>query len=181
MTTYQHRTGRALLPLGAGLILAAGLLSACHSTMPMVAVEVEPDALSAMAGHWEGSYESEQNGREGRVEFRLTARGDTAQGEVLMLPALVNEPYQGSARGEPTEGRPARIPVSLAIRFVRIEQGQVLGTLDPYIDPDCGCQVTTNFIGSIDGDDVRGIFAIRGQKSWLAFGEWRAHRMHRTR
>jgi hypothetical protein len=163
-----------------GLILLAALIVACQPTMPVVAVKVEPGVLGGMAGSWEGSYESEANGREGTVRFELTAMGDTARGEVMMLPAWTTEPYQGSARGEPRDQRLPREPVLLQINFVEINEGQVLGTLTPYIDPDCDCRVTTNFIGSIDGDHVRGIFAIRGMNSWLAYGEWRAHRVHHT-
>lgn len=161
------------------LVLLAGLTAACHSPMPVVSVEAEPDLLQEMVGRWEGTYESEENGREGTVQFELTATGDTARGEVLMMPAWTSEQYQGSARGEPRDRRPVREPVRLPIRFVRIQQGQVLGTLDPYIDPDCDCKVTTNFIGSVDGDDARGVFAIRGMKTWLAMGEWRAQRVRR--
>jgi hypothetical protein len=161
------------------LALLATLTPACHSRMPAVAVEAKPDALQGMVGRWEGTYESEGNGREGTVQFELSAAGDTARGEVTMLPAWTSEPYQGSSRGEPRDRRPVREPTILPIRFVRIEQGQVLGTLDPYIDPDCGCRVTTNFIGSVDGDEARGVFAIRGMKTWLAYGEWRARRVHR--
>jgi hypothetical protein len=153
------------------------VLSACHPPMPKVAVEGDPGAIDALAGQWEGSYESEKNGREGTIQFSLAAAGDTARGEVLMMPAWSSEPYQGSARGEPRERRPVREPTVLTIRFVRAQQGQVLGTLDPYIDPDCDCRVTTNFIGSVDGDEARGVFAIRGMKSWLAYGEWRARRV----
>ena len=94
-----------------------------------------------------------------------------------MMPNLSREPYQGSARGEPRERRPVREPSVLTIRFVRAQHDQVLGTLDTYIDPDCDCRVTTNFIGSVDGDEARGVFAIRGMKSWLAYGEWRARRV----
>jgi hypothetical protein len=162
------------------LALLAGVV-ACNPPMPKVSVEGEPEAIDALAGRWEGSYESEKNGREGTIQFDLTAEGDTARGEVLMMPAWSSEPYQGSARGEPRERRPVREPAILSIRFVRAQQGQVLGTLDPYIDPDCGCRVTTNFIGSVDGDEARGVFAIRGMQSWLAYGEWRARRVRATR
>lgn len=161
------------------VVLLAGLSGACHSTMPVVAVKAEPGMLTQMSGAWEGSYESEANGREGTIRFELTADGDTARGEVMMLPAAM-EPYQGSAPGATHETRPLREPVLLQINFVEMDEGQILGTLAPYIDPDCDCRVTTNFIGSIDGDSVRGIFAIRGMNTWLAYGEWRAHRVHRT-
>lgn len=159
------------------LILVA--LLGCHSAMPTVAVQGERDDVRAMAGMWEGSYESEQNGREGTIQFELRAAGDTARGEVLMLPAAqADYQYQGSApRGQQNDARPVRTPALLPIKFVRFRPEQVLGTLDPYTDPDCNCEVTTSFIGSIDGNEARGVFAIRGRGTWLAYGEWRAHRV----
>lgn len=153
------------------------LLLACHSPMPQVTVQGDPGWVAELVGRWEGSYESEQTGREGTLQFELTAVGDTARGEILMLPALGEEPYQGSNRGEPRERRPVRTPTLIPIRFVKVEEAQVLGQLDGYYDPSCRCQVTTSFIGSVDGDEIRGIFAIRGQHTWLAYGEWRAHRV----
>lgn len=166
---------------GPALITALALLMGCSSKMPTVTVEGDPGWIVAMAGRWEGTYESEQTGREGTLQFELSGVGDTARGEILMMPAWTDEPYQGSSRGEPRERHPLRTPTVLPIRFVKIDEGQVLGRLDPYFDPDCNCQVTTSFIGSIDEEQVRGIFAIRGMKSWLAFGEWRAHRVSKAR
>lgn len=170
-----HPTRRRTGQLMGFLILS--LAAACHSAMPTIDVEAEAGVAPTMAGRWEGSYESEQNGREGTIQFELAAKGDTARGEVLMMPAWSSEPYQGSARGQPQDRPPVRMPTLLPIHFVRIQWGQVLGTLDPYNDPTCDCQVTTNFIGSVDDDEAHGIFAIRGAKTWLAYGEWRAHRV----
>lgn len=161
------------------LVLLAGLLAGCHSAMPTVTVQGDPESIATLAGRWEGTYESEKTGREGTLQFELTRAGDSARGEILMMPAWTDEPYQGSQRGEPRERRPVRTPTLIPITFVKIEDGQVLGQLDPYIDPDCDCRVTTSFIGSVDGDQVRGIFAIRGMKTWLAYGEWRAERVKR--
>lgn len=159
------------------IALLALLLLGCSPPMPRVAVEGDPGWIAALAGRWEGTYESETTGREGVLAFELSAAGDTARGEILMMPAWTDEPFQGSNRGEPREPRTVRPPKPLQIHFVRIEEGQVLGRLDPYTDPNCRCEVRTSFIGSIDGDEIRGIFAIRGLKTWLAFGEWRAHRV----
>lgn len=166
------------MPKQLSAILVVLAVTACHSAMPTVTVQGEVDDVRAMAGQWEGSYESEQNGREGTIQFELTAAGDTARGEILMLPVVRDDyQYQGSARGEQNDTRPIRTPSLLPIKFVRFRPEQVLGTLDPYIDPDCDCQVTTSFIGSVDGNEARGVFAIRGRGNWLAYGEWRAHRV----
>jgi hypothetical protein len=170
-----QRAARHLFLAGLGSFLVA-----CHPPMPAVTVQGDPGWIAALTGRWEGTYESEKTGREGTLQFELSRLGDTARGEIMMMPAWSDEPYQGSNRGEPRARPPVRTPTLIPIKFVKIEEGQVLGQLDPYIDPDCKCRVTTSFIGSIDGDDVRGIFAIRGMKTWLAYGEWRAHRVAPT-
>jgi hypothetical protein len=49
----------------------------------------------------------------------------------------------------------------LHIRFVRAEGGIVNGRLEPYRDPQCGCQLTTVFRGMLKGDTLSGSF-----RSW---------------
>jgi hypothetical protein len=45
----------------------------------------------------------------------------------------------------------------LTVHFVRSEGRRVIGVLDPYIDPDCACRMTTTFEGAFtDGHTVEG-------------------------
>ena len=39
-----------------------------------------------------------------------------------------------------------------------VEGGAVQGTMDPYHDPQCDCQVNTTFVGRISGDTIEGTF-----------------------
>ena len=63
----------------------------------------------------------------------------------------------------------------LSIRFVRAEGETVTGTLDPYWDPDCSCEVTTTFIGAIFGDRIAGTFTSMRTAGRVS-GTWKATR-----
>jgi len=52
---------------------------------------------------------------------------------------------------------------------------KVTGTLDPYRDPDCGCEVTTTFSGEVHGDRVGGTFT-SSRTAGRVFGTWKATR-----
>lgn len=47
----------------------------------------EPSAVDALAGEWIGSYHGDQTGRTGSITFRVSEDGDSAFGDVLMVPA----------------------------------------------------------------------------------------------
>ena len=68
-------------------------------------------------------------------------------------------------------------PQVLAIRFVHLMGGEVVGELDPYRDPDCGCLLRTTFRGEVDGDAVLGTFASEAEHPYHdAEGTWQAVR-----
>jgi hypothetical protein len=47
----------------------------------------------------------------------------------------------------------------LTIHFVRKEGKNVVGTLDPYRDPECACQVSTTFQGTFrDSGTIEGTY-----------------------
>lgn len=150
--------------------------AACGPAMvPPVEVQGARDDVSALAGAWAGEYESPQAGRGGSIVFRLSADGDTAVGDVVMMPRA------GIVAVPPPEGdhSPVRAapPRELTIRFVRVDGGRVTGTLDPYADPDCGCAVTTTFEGTLRGDVIEGTFITRGPPPHgEATGTWRVQR-----
>jgi len=155
-----------------GLILAtAGLTAACSATLPPVRLGGDSGSIAAMAGEWRGEYASGENGRSGSILFRLSAAGDSAFGDVLMMQRQPAALAIGSAAA-PEAGGMAR---PLTIRFVRIADGRVSGVLDPYPDPDCGCVVTTVFEGTVRGDRVRGTYTVKGSSSTIT-GRWSAER-----
>ena len=63
----------------------------------------------------------------------------------------------------------------LKIEFVQIKGGQVKGTIAPYNDPRCNCQVATSFVGSVTGDEISGSFETKVQDQ-VQSGSWHVTR-----
>jgi hypothetical protein len=145
----------------------AGAGSACSSTpknpAPDVPIGGAASDISAMAGRWEGIYSSEATGRTGSIVFDVKGGKDMAKGDVLMVP-------KGAAA--PTS---SAMPQVLSISFVNAEGGVVRGTMDPYHDPDCNCEVQTTFEGIRRGDSMEGTFTTTGAAT-VATGKWSMHR-----
>ena len=138
-------------------------------------IEGAPAELSALAGRWEGEYDSPATGRLGSIVFDLTAGEDHAHGDVLMIPSGSTTPYGRVPRtgGEPAS--PGPTSQLLTIRFVKAEAGKVSGTLDPYWDPSCSCEVTTTFVGEVRGDAISGTFSST-RNAGRVFGTWKVTR-----
>jgi hypothetical protein len=121
--------------------------------------------VAALTGQWDGSYASATTGRSGSISFTLTTRGDSAYGDVVMIPRGFNRPLQ--AWNQPA-GQAAAQPRStvLTINFVRAAAGggRVSGTLAPYADPETGAKLFTTFEGRLSqgGDTIAGTFTTRG-------------------
>ena len=156
-------------------LAALVLLPGCSSTPPPVPVEGTAGDLSALAGRWEGEYESPATGRLGSIVFDLTAGADHANGDVLMVPRGSTTPYGPVPRSGEETATPEATSQILTIRFVKAEGGKVSGTLDPYWDPDCKCEVTTTFVGDVRGDTVSGTFA-SSRNAGRVFGTWKVNR-----
>ena len=140
-----------------GIVAAIVALAACQGAQPPVPVMGD---VAALAGRWEGEYGSRETGRAGSILFTLEPGTDTAHGEVLMVPReleLPPSPRPGDPEG--LDRRLAQPPQALPISFVRATDGRVEGRLAPYRDPDCGCLLTTSFIGRlIDASTFEGTF-----------------------
>jgi hypothetical protein len=92
-----------------------------------------------------------------------------------MIPRGSTGAYRPAPRPtrEPTgSAAPAEV---LSIRFVRAEGETVNGTLDPYWDPDCSCEVTTTFVGAVSGDRIAGTFTSMRTAGRVS-GTWKATR-----
>jgi hypothetical protein len=91
----------------------------------------------------------------------------------------------GGTTGNPDWRMPAHAeaPVNtpLFIRFVAVEGNQVIGVLDTYRDPDCGCQLITTFRGFLSGDVIEGTFESAGEGAHHLpqSGRWRVERLRR--
>ena len=157
------------------LVAGAWAASSCASSMPApVPVSGSPAQIQALAGTWTGNYSSAATGRDGTIRFILAAGSDTAHGDVFMVPR------------KPTQGTPPRngvvvnlppTPSTLHIAFVHAAGDSVIGTLDPYPDPNCGCTLATWFEGRLRGDRIQGKYTSRNTETGeRTFGEWSVRR-----
>ncbi len=158
-------------------LLAVLLLAGCRYHPVPVPVQAERGALAGLAGEWTGTYVGEQTGRTGNITFRITERGDSAFGDVLMAP--VDGVYARPVDAPGEHLRHAGSPQLLSIAFVALAGRRVRGTLEPYVAPDCQCRVRTTFTGTIAGDIVSGTFVTRTEDGVEQTGRWRVTREHR--
>ena len=143
-------------------LLAAALASSCSSSNPAPPVPVAGD-LAALAGRWVGEYSSEATGRAGSIVFELKSGDKVARGDVLMVPKDAKDP--------------GVMPQMLNINFVNAAGGVLRGTMDPYRDPGCDCQVETTFVGRLSGDTIEGTFTTTPSgNAPITTGRWKMTR-----
>ena len=164
--------------LSAVLVLATGLVVACSSSnpSPQVPISGERSDIASLAGRWEGEYSSEATGRTGSIVFELKSGDTVARGDVLMIPKGARESAPPSSLPG-TSDTLATMPQVLNISFVSASGGTLDGTMDPYRDPACDCQVRTTFVGKISGNTIEGTFTttpVAGGQS--ATGRWKMTR-----
>jgi len=162
------------LPLFLLLAGAALGVPACSSSSsnpaPTVAVGGAKSDVSALSGTWEGEYSSEATGRSGSIKFEFKS-GKVGRGDVLMVPKGGFAP--APAGSDPT----TTMPQILMINFVNAEGGVINGTMDPYTDPTCSCEVQTTFVGTIAGDTIAGTFtSTPNGAAPITTGRWRVSR-----
>jgi hypothetical protein len=163
------------------LVLTLLATAACETERAAIPIAADPGQRSALVGEWHGGYESPSTKRSGSIVFFLVEGEDHAHGDVLMIPAGSSEPYRPSA-GSADVVALRRGPQLLTIRFLRAKEGQISGSLDPYWDPDCDCQVQTSFVGEVRGDRIVGTFtAVSGRPGvGRSTGWWEVHRKKPT-
>jgi len=155
-----------------------GLLLACSAPRPNpVPLVGAARDVAALEGQWDGSYSSAATGRSGSISFALTATGDSAFGDVVMIPRGLGRPLQAwNNAAAPADAASPR-PAVLTINFVRVAEGHVTGTLAPYADPETGVQLFTAFEGLLRGDVIEGTYTTRAGRSVDSqTGEWRVTR-----
>ena len=145
----------------------------CALNPAPVPVEGPKEDVRALVGEWVGEYRSIETGRSGSIMFTLAAGSDTAFGDVVMVP---KEP--GMIQHDAMPGAARQAQQVLTIRFVRVVDGTVVGTIDPYPSPDCGCQLLTTFRGQLVGNRIEGTFTIHhsGHEMVAQKGSWWASR-----
>jgi hypothetical protein len=158
-------------------LLGALQLVSCGGSTPPVTVVGTASDIQALSGTWYGDYSSPITGRSGSILFELRAAGDSAFGRVVMTPH--------GATGALAPWRDARMPQStapteLTIRFVRITNERITGSLTPYADPSSGEPLFTVFEGQAAGDTISGTFTTRsGPGPDHPTGQWRVVRSRR--
>ena len=154
-------------------------LAACTAHQPPVPVVGPASDIAALVGEWSGEYSSDETGRSGSISFVLAARGDTAHGDVIMIPRGFNQPLRAVPNQAPSAAERPRAE-ALTISFVRVSGNEVSGVLAPYRDPECGCVLATRFIGWLRADTIAGAYFSHHERSETeAQGRWKVVRKPR--
>jgi hypothetical protein len=164
-------------------VAAAALAAGCAARPIAIPVIGPLPEVNALVGDWSGEYSSGETGRSGNIAFSLGSGDDAAIGSIVMMPRPSNDAVPFSAntdRPVVRTGMPQDAGDLLTIRFVRMEGNQLIGTLDPYRDPEDGCKVTTMFRGEFkNADTIEGTFTTVGTEvgHTPSSGKWRVTRL----
>jgi len=130
-------------------------LIACGGSQKEVTMQGSDLDLARVAGEWQGAYSGNESGRSGPVSFSLEVGSHTAEGTVMM------------------GAKP------LKIAFVKVNRNEIKGTIAPYTDPQCSCEVETSFLGTLVDDEIAGTFESRvSATGQLQSGTWSVQRKH---
>ena len=148
----------ASLPRAIGSLLLAALAVSCSSSStpqspaPVIPTGGEKQSLSALAGHWEGTYTNPGNGRTGTIILDFKSGGEEARGDILMVPPGSN------AKPTSVEESVRTMPQIYEINFIQAEGNMLNGTVGPYEDPASHCSAHSVFGGTLQGDTIAGTF-----------------------
>lgn len=157
-------------------ILALTVLTACAWKRTPVPIISDDGSSALLVGTWSGEYSSGETGRSGSISFEMSSEKDTAYCDVVMVPKA--RTFQIAAQEQsPQIINPQAFAQPLKIRFIRLGEGRVSGTLDPYLDPECDCPVSTTFDGNMTGANIiEGTFITRGADVPTSTGTWKVKR-----
>ena len=154
------------------LALAASACAASRTPVPIVGPSAD---ISALTGEWVGDYSSVQSGRSGSISFTLRAQGDSAFGDVVMIPTGMNRSLAPWS-GQPAGAQPGPRSEVLTIRFVRVMRDTVSGALAPYADPQTGARLSTSFVGALKGNTISGTYTTHLPSGETQTGRWTVQR-----
>jgi hypothetical protein len=146
-------------------------LTACSSHPMPVLLQGEPMPVASLGGDWSGQYSNGAASRHGSLKLFIGEGADSTFGDVTMIDAL-GERLQPADEG-PAHRAHTRLAQVLRVDLVRDAAGEVTGTLEPYIEPECLCTVTTTFTGTVVGDTIRGTFVTRNASGESRDGQWK--------
>lgn len=159
--------------------LIGGLLVAVAAgcrTVPQMPVQLQgdPQSIAWLAGAWTGEYWGGAGGRGGSLTFTLRAGTDSLYGDVTMIDPR-GQPIR-SADPMDVHAQHVRSPQQLRIDFVAAHADTVRGVLEPYVNAECDCTVTTTFLGRVQGAHITGTFQTRSAGRVIGEGEWEMRR-----
>ena len=154
-------------------------IAACASRQPEIELTSSDFDLNPLVGEWRGNYSSSETGRSGTIAFTLRAGEAAASGNVVLLPRADSSFAANHAPIDPSATGSRQV---LTIHFVRKEGSNVVGTLDPYRDPECACEVSTTFRGAFRGrTTIEGTYTTvpSAPGSKVTSGTWKVTRVKR--
>lgn len=158
------------------VIAVAGVAASatgCARRTPEIELTSSDFDLNPLVGEWRGDYSNPETGISGTIAFTLRAGESSASGNVVMIPRSADSSLASAA---------AVARSVIKINFVRKEGRKVTGSLDPYRDPDCACQVTTTFEGAFtDARTIEGTFTTVPSQTGhnVTGGKWKVTRLKR--
>lgn len=158
-------------------VVALMVLTACAWKRTPVPIISDNGSAALLVGTWSGEYSSAETGRSGSITFDMASEKDTAYCDVVMVPKV--RTLQAATREQPGVQvvQAELFPQPLKVRFIRLGEGRVSGTLDPYLDPDCSCPVKTTFEGRItSANTIEGTFITSGTGVQTSSGTWKVNR-----
>lgn len=151
----------------------AGSIAGCSTRPPEIELSSSDFDLNPLVGEWRGSYTNPAAGRSGTIAFTLRAGESSASGNVIMIPNSAHDSLASDA---------ALARSVLKISFIRKQGRKVAGSLDPFRDPECACQVTTTFEGGFtDANTIEGSFTTVPIQTGanVTGGKWKVTRVKR--
>lgn len=179
MKSVAYKSSRGPVSTQLTLVFAVAvlllLLSGCKTVQNPIPVYGTSEDTSQLLGEWFGEYTSQEANRHGVIYFKLDVDSDSAFGEVIMKQGQWEHDYAENI-GSP-DHRPSEM---LTIRFVQVGIDRVMGRLDDYNDPVCGCPLHTMFEGHVEGDRIEGVYVTHGDEFHMTTsGEWWVDRYER--
>ena len=161
-------------------LMLALAVAGCEWRRTPVPIISDIGSTGLLVGSWAGEYNSTQTGRSGSISFDLASEKDTAYCDVVMVPSIQTLRIATNTGTEGPTVRPQPTAEPLKLRFIRLGEGRVTGTLEPYKDPDCGCLVTTTFEGKFSATNtIEGTYVTTGSGfRQQTGGRWKVKRQN---
>jgi hypothetical protein len=133
------------------------MLGACASSMSSVPVKGSDGDVARLAGEWKGEFEGVNDARAGTIDFSFEMGRHTADAKVVMT----------------IDGK----PIQLKVAVLNVDDSQVAGRMEPYLDPTCDCEVEGQFEGALSAGYIVGTYSMEPNGGEKRVGNWSAERI----